>query len=233
MKRVVKNNVPRTWHLSDFLKHLGNISPKRIRMYPWPGTAVESDVTALQVHQDRLCELVEGVLVEKVMGYQEGYLAAMLIRLLGNFAEDRDLGAVYGADGTVRLMPGLVRVPDVSFVSWDKLPGRMVPKTAIPDVVPDLAVEVLSEGNTEEEMKRKLKDYFFCGVRLVWYVDPRNRRVSVYTSPESCVTLDESQSLDGGDVLPGFTLPLRTLFARVPRDEPPAPPARPKKKRRK
>src|SRR5262249_55091560 len=65
MKRVVRNNVPRSWNLADFLKSLGNISPKRIRMYPWPGTAVESDVTSLEVHQDRLCELVDGVLVEK------------------------------------------------------------------------------------------------------------------------------------------------------------------------
>jgi len=230
MKRVVKNNVPKTWNLADFLKSLGNISPKRIRMYPWPGTAVESDVTSLEVHQDRLCELVDGVLVEKIMGYQEGFLAALLIRLLGNFAEERDLGAVNGADGTVRLMPGLVRVPDVSFVSWDKLPGRLVPKTPIPNIVPDLAVEVLSEGNTQEEMQRKLKDYFFCGVRLVWYVDPTSRTVAVYRSPDSCVVLDESQTLDGGDVLPGFKLPLRTLFARVPRDEPKAAPKRRKKK---
>jgi Uma2 family endonuclease len=233
MKRVVKNNVPRTWYLTDFLKHLGNISPDRIRMYPWPGTAVEADVTAIQEHEDRLCELIDGVLVEKVMGYQEGFLAALLIRLLGNFAEEHDRGVVNGADATMRLMPGLVRIPDVSFVPWSKFPRRLIPKTPIPDLVPDLAVEVLSAGNTPEEMERKLKDYFFSGVKLVWYVDPAKRCVVVYTSPESCVVLDESQTLDGGEVLPGFTLPLEKLFARVPRDEPKPSPARPKKKRRK
>jgi Uma2 family endonuclease len=230
MKRIVKNKVPKTWRLSDFLKSLGNISPNRIRMYPWPGTAVESDVTAIQEHQELLCELIEGVLVEKIMGYQEGFLAAILIRLLGNFADENDLGAVNGADGTIRLMPGLVRIPDVSFVSWDKLPRRMIPKTAIPDLVPDLAVEVLSEGNSAEEMVRKLRDYFFCGVRLVWYVDPAKRSVSVYTSPEDRVDLDESGTLDGGVVLPGFKLSLRKLFARVQRDEPAAGGKRRKKK---
>jgi Uma2 family endonuclease len=231
MKRFVRNNVPKSWHLSDFLKSLGNIPPKRIRMHPWPGTAVEEDVTAIQDREDRLYELIDGVLVEKIMGYQEGFLAATLIRLLGNFAEENELGAVNGADGTVRLMPGLVRIPDVSFVSWSKLPGGMVPKTPIPNLVPDLAIEVLSEGNSDEEMERKLKDYFFSGVKLVWYVDSEKRCVSVYTSPETCVQLDEKQTLDGGEVLPGFTLPLRKLFARVPQNEPKPPPARPKKKR--
>ena len=86
---------------------------------------------------------------------------------------------------------------------------------AIPDLAPDLAVEVLSEGNTKQEMERKLKDYFFAGVRLVWYIDVKKRTVEVYTSPDQGVTLTEGQNLDGGDVLPGFRLPLRQLFARL------------------
>ena len=81
-------------------------------------------------------------------------------------------------------------------------------------MAPDLAVEVISRGNTREEMERKLLDYFAAGVRLVWYVYPVMREVRVYTMPEAYVTLGGQDTLDGGDVLPGFQLPLATLFAQ-------------------
>jgi Uma2 family endonuclease len=113
----------------------------------------------------------------------------------------------------VRLLKGLVRIPDVSFFLWDKLPGRVLPA----EPIPDLAVEVLSENNTPEEMERKLREDFLAGVRLVWMIDPRKRRVEVYTAPDApAATLDETQALNGGNVLPGFTLPLAELFARLP-----------------
>ncbi len=75
-------------------------------------------------------------------------------------------------------------MPDVAFMSWDRLPGKTVPDEAIPELAPDLAIEVLSAGNTKGEMERKLKDYFFAGVRLVWYIDWRRRTAEVYTSPD-------------------------------------------------
>jgi Uma2 family endonuclease len=78
-------------------------------------------------------------------------------------------------------------------------------------------VEVLSKGNTPTEMQRKLKDYFLAGVRLVWFVDPKRRTVEVFTAPDQSRVLREDQTLDGGDVLPGLALPLRQVFARVPR----------------
>ena len=82
-------------------------------------------------------------------------------------------------------------------------------------MVPDLAVEVLSVGNTPAEMKRKRKEYFFSGVRLVWLVDPAARTIEVFTSPDQHLTLREEQALDGGDVLPGFSVPVREIFART------------------
>src|SRR5207247_2482726 len=102
----------------------------------------------------------------------------------------------------------------VSFVSWDKLPGHELPDEPIPGLVPDLAVEVLSKGNTASEMRRKLKDYFLAGVRLVWFLDTRTRTAAVYTAPDSKTVLPENGTLDGGDVLPGLALPLRDVFAR-------------------
>ena len=124
------------------------------------------------------------------------------------------LGIVLGEAGMMRLAPGLVRIPDVSFVSWDRLPERRVPREPIPDLVPDLAVEVISRHNTRQEMDRKLQDYFTAGVRLVWYVyhTPR-REVWVYVSPTEYTVVREDETLDGGAVLPGFQLALADLFA--------------------
>jgi Uma2 family endonuclease len=212
-----KTLFPADWTLADLLAHFGDISPSRIRLFPAPGVAVERDVTAIHDREHRLYELVDGVLVEKVLGYQESVLAMELGRLLGNFVAEHERGLVAGPDGTMRLMPGLVRIPDISFVAWERLSGRRIPDGPLPDLVPDLAVEVLSEGNTAKEMERKLKDYFFAGVRLVWYVDPSRRTVQVYTAPDQQTELGEGQTLEGGAVLPGFALPLEQLFAKLPR----------------
>ena len=73
-------------------------------------------------------------------------------------------------------------------------------------IIPDLVVEVLSPSNTTAEMDRKLKEYFAAGVRLVWYADPRKRTVRVFEAVDRVVSLDESATLDGGAVLPGFAL---------------------------
>jgi Uma2 family endonuclease len=68
-------------------------------------------------------------------------------------------------------------------------------------------------GNTRNEMNRKLREYFQAGVRLVWYVDPDSPTVRTFTSPDAVIELREGDTLDGGDVLPGFTLPLTKHFA--------------------
>ena len=77
-----------------------------------------------------------------------------------DFVEPRNLGLVSGADGSVRLFPGLVRMPDVAFASWDRFPDRKIPKEPIPSLAPDLVIEVLSESNTKAEMERKRGEYF-------------------------------------------------------------------------
>ena len=198
--------------LADLLARLGNVPARRVRLHPSPGTATEKDVLAVEAREDRLCELVEGTLVEKVMGYRESALASLLIMFLNGFVFPRKLGLVTGPDGTIRLMPGLVRIPDVAFLSRKRYPGGKLPEDPIPDLAPDLVVEVLSKGNTKKEMRLKLREYFRVGVLLVWYVDPRTRTVEVFTGIDQSVTLDEAQTLDGGDVLPGFRLALRELF---------------------
>jgi Uma2 family endonuclease len=203
--------------LADLLDRLGGVSPSRVRFRPAPGTATEADVLEIERRENRLFELVDGVLVEKAMGYIESLLAIEIARLIKNFVLPGNLGLVSGSDGMMRLFSGLVRIPDVAFASWDRFPDRKVPNVPIPDLVPDLAVEVLSESNTDAEMTLKVSEYFSAGVRLVWLVDPETRTVAVYSAPNVVVLLHEHDTLDGGTVLPGFSLPLGDLFAELDR----------------
>ncbi len=200
--------------LADLLDDLGGIAPDRVLFRPAPGRATERDLLRINDRKEVLCELVDGVLVEKPMGATESLLAGAFIQYIRNYLERHELGTVLGADGTLRLRPGLVRVPDVSFISWDRIEGDEFPHDPIPELAPDLAIEVLSEGNTRKEMERKLREYFTHGARLVWIVDPQDRAVDVYTSPDDRRRLRNGQTLDGGDVLPRFRLPLRKLFAQ-------------------
>jgi Uma2 family endonuclease len=201
--------------LGDLIRGLGGIPLSRILAEPAPGTATESDVLDAARRYNRLYELVDGALVEKVMGYSESLFALFVARILLDFVEPRNLGLVSGADGIMKLFGGLVRIPDVAFVSWDRLPGRMIPKEPIPSLTPDLVVEVLSESNTPGEMMRKRGEYFASGVRIVWELDTKSRIVTVYTSDGTITVFDSSQSLEGGDVLPGVTLVLGDLFAKL------------------
>lgn len=161
------DKAPAQWTVADLAEVVGPVPLSRIRFEPPPGTATGQDVADIHARENRLFELVDGVLVEKVVGFRRSCLAAVLIQVLRNFLADKKLGTVSGPDGMVRLGVRLVRIPDVSFVSWDRLPGRKLPSEPIPDLVPNLAVEVLSAGNTEEEMKRKLREYFAAGVEEV------------------------------------------------------------------
>ncbi|GAC1466777.1 MAG: Uma2 family endonuclease [Isosphaeraceae bacterium] len=203
--------------VGELLDRLGNVPPNRVRLSPSPGTATESDLTQVNDREGVICELVDGVLLEKTIGFDESRLAALLIAHLVNFARVGDLGIVTGPDGPARLSPGQVRYPDVAFFSRERVRAldRKKRRHSIVDLAPDLAIEVLSKSNTRREMERKLHDYFTAGTRLVWYVDIRKRTVRVFNRPDHSTLLVEGQTLDGGVVLPGFTLPLRDLFAAL------------------
>jgi Uma2 family endonuclease len=213
--------------VAELLKKLGSIPAERVLLDPPPGTATEKDVLEVERREGKICELVDGVLVEKAVGFAESVLATELACLLYPFLIEHNLGILTGAKGPFRLMPGLVRIPDISFTSWDQLPNRKIPKKPIPSLHPDLAVEILKRKNTKAEIDRKLHEYFRSGTRLAWVVNPRKRCVSVYTAPDQSHLLNEDQSLDGGDVLPGLSLPLREVFAQL--DEEPAQRKRPKR----
>jgi Uma2 family endonuclease len=161
--------------------------------------------------------LVDGTLVEKAVGYSESLLAVFLGGFVNAFVIPRNLGLVTGADGMMRLFPGLVRYPDLAVTLWDRIPGRRVPVAPIPDLVPNLAVEVLSLSNTIAEMTRKRGEYFSFGVQLVWEIDPRARTVRIYSAPTAFTELTEADTLTGDPVLPGFKLALRDFFGELDR----------------
>ncbi|NLX99830.1 MAG: Uma2 family endonuclease [Rhodopirellula sp.] len=204
--------VANPWTAVDLANRFGPIPLNRVRFDPPPGKATERDLLAICEREERLYELVDGVLLEKVMGWNESCLAVVLIEFLQRHVRTNGLGVVAGPDGLIRLVPGLIRIPDISFISWQRLPGGERPRVRVASWAPDLAVEFLSEGSTAEEMDRKLHDYFEAGVRLVWYIDPAEESVRVYHSPQQCTRLGRDAMLDGGDVLPGFRLSLEQLF---------------------
>lgn len=199
------------WTIAELHRQLGGVPLERIRMKPAPGTATEEDL--LKPHGPT-CELIDGVLVEKAMGSLESLLGIEIGRRIGNYNESHDLGVVLGEAGLLRIMPGLLRAPDVTFIPWSAFPGDEIPEDeAYWSVAPVLAVEVLSPGNTPAEMDRKLRELFAAGCKLAWVIDPRARSARVHTSAAKSKDVGPDGVLDGGKVLPGFKLPLADLWA--------------------
>jgi len=208
--------LPRRYqNFAELQAALGNIPPWRIRLVPPPGQATEHDLLHVQSREGRLFELVDGTLVEKDMASFQSRLAAILIHFIESFLDHVDLGVALAPDGLLRLFPGCVRAPDVSFISWRRMPSGRFPTDPIASLVPDLAVEILSPSNTAAEIDRKLREYFQVGCKLAWVVDPESRTVRVHTSLRKSVVVDETGTLDGGKVLPGFTLPIQKWFRRA------------------
>jgi len=206
--------------VAGLIQQLGGIPGERIRMRPFPGTATEDD---LNTPEGELCELIDGTLVEKAMGSEESFLAGSLFLEIATHVRAGGLGVTLPGDGYIRLGPGKVRIPDVTYIPWESFPGGEFPDEAFWTVNPGLVVEVLSPRNTPKEIDRKLAELFAAGCKLAWVIDPPTKTAKVYTSPKRFKLLDETGTLDGGKVLPGFALPLAELFA---------PPARPKRKGR-
>jgi Uma2 family endonuclease len=167
-------------------------------------------------HYCRL-ELVRGeVRRMSLTGFEHGVICLEIGRVLGNFVMEHKLGLVFAAETgfVVETNPDSVLGADVAFVGAERLAGVKNPEKFVP-FAPDLAVEVLSPSNTVREMEEKIDLYFGAGSRLVWIISPKRRTVSIYTSPLEVKILSERDTLDGGDVLPGFSYELSKLFAAV------------------
>jgi Uma2 family endonuclease len=203
--------------LADLVRRLGDIPLERILLHPIPGSATEKDVIECEAKTGCLCELVDGVLVEKAMGYYEDRLGVVLILFLEQFIGEDGPGFVLGTAGMMRTEEVQVRMPDVAFYLWKHFPKRLLPRGQILDRRPELAVEILSPKNTRKEMDRKRREYFAGGTKIVWQVYPKTRTVRVYTAVDRFTELGEDDTLDGGKVLPGFALPIKKWFQRASR----------------
>lgn len=209
--------------IADVQERLGHVPESRILSFPAPGTATIQDLLDGSITGDRLYELVDGILVEKGMGFREGFLGLRIGHLIQAYLDANNVGLAAGSDGMIRFKLDLVRMPDVSFIRWDSVDDPDLienPVGAFLEVPPDLAVEVLSPSNTRREMEIKLEEYAKAGVKLVWYVDPGRKEVDVYPkgNPRRKKTLGVNDTLDGGDVLPDFAVKVAKLFeSRAPR----------------
>src|ERR1043165_2240070 len=162
-------------------------------------------------------ELIRGEL--KVMSPTKpphGIGCARIAAALINFVEANELGMAFGAETgfVVERDPDTVLGVDASFVSHEKLATVENWDKFFP-FAPDLAVEVLSPSNTAKEINEKVAFYFAAGSRAVWVFNPKRSTATVYSSPSEFQTLGEQETLDGGDILPGFRLALSKLFAAM------------------
>ena len=179
-------------------------------------TAVDTQTEWTGLDEDALYEIVQGERKEKPpMGTLQTWVASTLLAILDHFVRSHELGKVIGETLFVLdKSSGLQRRPDLAFVSRQRWPGGPA-LTAEWDIIPDLAVEVISPGNTAKEILDKIEEYFVAGVRLVWVVYCEQRRIYVYRSPEHIRVVGPGGALEGEDVIPGFSLPLATLFEDV------------------
>lgn len=159
-------------------------------------------------------ELIRGELHEVSPSSDESTFITFYLGLaLGSFVKPRKLGLLSSAEGGWRLQrdPDTVVAPDIGFVKVDRLP-KSRDRDRYVDVVPDLAVEVVSPSDRSSDVLRKVQIYAEAGVPLVWVVYPKMKAVTVYRLSEPPVTLREGDVLGGDDVIPGFEMPVEEIF---------------------
>jgi len=169
----------------------------------------------LAVQDEPLYEIVNGQRVDlPPMSAYATWLASHLHGRLGSYVEAKGLGTPVAAMLFVLdAEHDLCRRPDVAFVSTARWPlDRVLPMTGDWEVVPDLAVEVISPNDVFKDVLAKVREYFHYGAQVVWVIAPEERQVYVYDAPTHVRILTGQDEVTGGEVVPGFRLPLRQLF---------------------
>ncbi|CAN5313139.1 Uma2 family endonuclease [soil metagenome] len=159
-------------------------------------------------------ELVQGELCEMTpSGSEHGFIASRLAMFIAPFVEEKRLGATFAAETGFLLAtnPDTVRAPDLAYVAMDRVIAEMKPSGYFPGA-PDLAIEVISPGDSYAEVEAKVETWLEAGCRMVVVVNPRNRTLKVFRTPVSIAVLQIDDSFDGAEILPGFRLPLRQIF---------------------
>jgi Uma2 family endonuclease len=157
----------------------------------------------------RLLELIDGEIAEKVGSFTPSQIAALILIELGIYLKSNPIGRVTGADGSYTISEDNEFIPDVAYISKVRLPERPEREAPIP---PDLAVEVKSPTDRLRALRRKAERYLEAGTRLVWLVLPDDQSIEVYMPDADVLVLRPGDTLDGGEVLPGFTLAVSAIF---------------------
>lgn len=163
----------------------------------------------LPQNQGRLLELVEGEINEKMPSFVPSQIAAWIITYLNLYLREHPIGRITGPDGGYQLSANTVLIPDVGYISKARMPD--LPTREAPHA-PDLAVEIKSPTDSIRGLRAKAELYQKHGTRLVWVVFPETQTVEVYVQGQDVILLTLSETLDGGDVLPGFTLDVSAIF---------------------
>jgi len=162
-------------------------------------------------------EVVDGKPIDMgSAGALHGYVCSLLLSALTSYVLSKKLGVVLDSSTAFKMKSGNWRSPDISFFAKERLQGMTELPIGFLEGAPDLAVEVLSSGNTIEEIHDKLVEYFENGSRLVWLVHPIEHYILVYRSSEEPDRLLKSVDLlEGEEVIPGFALPVSHLFQKL------------------
>ena len=205
--------------IADLLHELGDIDPARVRMHPAPGTVTfEMYLGFIKQHTGRTCEWVYNTVVEKGVGHSQSFVGGVILAELWMHIKAHKLGIMTGEAGPYRILPLIVYCADVAFVAKDRLPSGRPSKENVPEIVPNLVVEVLSDTNRKGEIKRKLRDYFEAGVELAWVIDPKTRTGREYVAVDDSSFIAADGYLEGGTVVPGFRLSLAEVFSDMDGD---------------
>lgn len=170
-----------------------------------PSLLTADDLMRLQP-PDKRTELVRGrMIVREPAGFRHGHIAMTIAARLHPFVRQHDLGRVLAAETGFRLFtnPDTVRAPDVAFVRHERIPDP-IPLGFVP-FAPDLAVEVLSPDDRPGQVLEKVADWLKAGTQLVWIVDHDRRQARIHRADASVSVVSESGTLNGEDLLPGFT----------------------------
>ena len=167
-------------------------------------------ISELSENRDRLLELINGEIVEKMASFEPSELALLIARFLLNYLDENPIGRVSGADGSYILSPGNEVMPDVGYISKLRMPDKP-PRQVL--MAPDLAVEVKSPTDSIRTVREKAALYLAHGTQMVWLVFPETQRVEIYTADGEIADIGVNGVIDGGQVLPGFRLEVQRLFS--------------------
>ncbi len=159
-------------------------------------------------------ELVRGRLIEMApASWGRGMSGSNALLIIGNFVREHKLGRVFTAETgfTLSRDPDSVRAPDVAFVATDRIPTS-ARRSGFFDGAPDLAVEIISPNDSFSELSEKIDEYLAAGTRIVWVIDDRRKTITVYANNAPPTVLPIDARLTGGDLLPGFDVPVQQFF---------------------